>query len=853
MKRILLFVLFSIFASNAFNQVGLDYYLPQDIKYNPDIPTPRTVFGHEIGEWYLTHDKLVNYMKILAESSDRISMQEYGRSHEHRPLYLLTITSPDNIDNIEDIRKEHLRLTNIDISNELDTENMPVFVWMGYSVHGNEPSGGNAAPLVAYYYAAAEDNKIDELLQSTVILLDPCLNPDGFTRFSTWGNMHKSKTVVTDPAIRGGSEFWPGGRTNHYWFDLNRDWILAQQPETQGRLKIFHNWKPNILTDHHEMGSNSTFFFQPGIPSRNNPLTPENTYTLTREVAKYHADALDEIGSLYYSEESFDDFYFGKGSSYPDINGCIGILFEQASTRRPAVETSSGIKKMEFGIRNQYTVSISSVDAAYNLKNELLNHQREFYISARLLADDEDFSGYIFGNEYDMARNYHFIELLKSHNIKILKTSEDIEIDGITFFQDRSYFVPINQQEYRLVEAIFQEVREYSDSSFYDVSAWTVPLAFNIPFAKVEKTKNSGSVYNGELYSNYFPVGNVTGGIDSYAYMFKWDEYYAPKALNILLSHGIQVKLAGKSFTYSDKELYEYFSFGSLMIPTGNQKMNKEQIYNLLTRLSKSTGVNFIGLKTGLTIDGPDLGSRNFSILKKPEILMFVEGNISSREAGEIWHLLDQKYNMQVSLVDINQYNRLDLDRYNTIILPGGNYPQINEYGEQKLKSWLEKGGTIIGFGGANNWLSEREYIKINYKSFKPDNQPSTYNYGERDKYNSGKRISGVILKAKLDISHPIGYGYHREELPVIISSSRFANKHVNPYSTPLYYKEDPLLSGYIPFGKTEIIENSASILVNSYGDGKIISFLDNPNFRGYWYGTSKLVANAIFFAHVIR
>lgn len=853
MKKLLFLTILSLFSISNFSQIGLDYYLPGDVEYNYDIPTPKTVFGHEIGEWYLTHDKLVNYMKVLAEASDRISMKEYGRTYENRPLYLLTISSPENINNIEKIRKEHLRLTDHEVSGDLDVEDMPAFVWMGYSIHGNEPSGGNCAPIVAYYYAAAEGSEIEELLESTVILLDPCLNPDGFTRFSTWGNMHKSKTLVTDPSTRGGSEFWPGGRTNHYWFDLNRDWLLAQQPETQGRLNVFHKWKPNILTDHHEMGSNSTFFFQPGIPSRNNPLTPGNTFLLTHEVAKFHAKSLDKIGSLYYSEETFDDFYFGKGSSYPDINGCIGILFEQASTRRPAVETSTGIRKMEFGIRNQFTVSLSSVDAAYKLRKKLLNHQRDFYSSARELANNENFSGYIFGNRYDMARNYHFIELLKSHNIKVLKMAEDLEIDGENYPKNKSYFVPLDQPEYRLVKTLFQQVKEYSDSSFYDVSAWTVPLAFNIPYAKVEKTRSNENIFDGVLYANYFPKGEVKGNSDCYAYMFKWDEYYAPKALNILLSHGLMVKLAGKSFTYSDEELYEYFSYGNLMLPTGNQKMSKEQIHKLLDVVAEKTGVDFIALKTGLTTDGPDLGSGSFSILRKPEILMFVEGSVSSREAGEIWHLLDQRYEMQVSLVDINRYSQLDLNRYNTIIMPGGSYNQIDQDSEIKLKNWLRTGGTIIAFGSANSWLNERKFITLNYKQEKTDKEIETYKYSERSKYSRGTRISGVILKATLDITHPIGYGYHSTDLPVIISSSRFVERTLSPYSTPLVYKDDPLMSGFVPYGKTKIIRNSASILVNSSNGGKIISFLDNPNFRGYWYGTSKLVANAIFFGHVIK
>jgi len=330
----------------------LDYYLPQDVKYNSKIPTPKSILGHEIGEFHVTHDKLVYYLEKLAEVSDRITIQRYAHTYEKRPLLLLTITSIENHSNLETIKKSHRELCDPQKSSFLNTKNMPSVVWQGYSVHGNEASGANAALVLAYYLAAAEGEQIDTMLKNTIILLDPVYNPDGLNRFATWVNMHKSKNLTTDPNSREFNEVWPGGRTNHYWFDLNRDWLLVQHPESQGRIKKFQEWKPNILTDHHEMGSNSTFFFQPGVPQRTNPITPAKNQELTAKIAEFHAKALDKIGSLYYSEESFDDFYYGKGSTYPDVNGGIGILFEQASTRGHAQETQNGILTFPFAIRN---------------------------------------------------------------------------------------------------------------------------------------------------------------------------------------------------------------------------------------------------------------------------------------------------------------------------------------------------------------------------------------------------------------------------------------------------------------------------------------------------------------------
>src|SRR5699024_8702895 len=328
---------FSSFAQNPADAVAeMDYYLPQDVIYDESIPTPEDVLDMVPGEWHVRHDQLVQYMYAIAEASDRITIEEYARTYENRPLLLLTVTSEANHQNVEQIRQNHLVLTDADRSGNVPIDNMPVVTYQGYSVHGNEPSGSNAALLVIYHLAAAQGSEIEEMLDNTVILLDPSLNPDGLSRFAHWANTRKAKNVVADPKNMAQNEPSPSARTNHYWFDLNRDWLLVQHPSSQGRIANLNRWKPNILTDHHEMGTSATFFFQPGIPSRTHPLTPERNQELTGEIAEYHAEALNADQRLYYTEENYDDFYYGKGSTYPDINGGIGILFEQASSRSHA-------------------------------------------------------------------------------------------------------------------------------------------------------------------------------------------------------------------------------------------------------------------------------------------------------------------------------------------------------------------------------------------------------------------------------------------------------------------------------------------------------------------------------------
>lgn len=420
-KPALLLIFTCLLVYSATAQVDLSYYLPDSVTYNPAIPTPKSIIGHEVGEWHVTHDRLVQYMYALDQASDRITLEVIGQSHETRPLILLTITSPANHKNIESIRTQHVRLSNDPAnSGSLELKNMPAVVYMGHSIHGNEPSGSNAALLSAYFLAAAQGETIEAYLTNTIILLDPSFNPDGMQRFSSWVNANRSTVISTDPADMEHNEAWPGGRTNHYWFDLNRDWLVAQQPESQGRIKKFHAWKPNVLTDHHEMGTNATFFFQPGVPARVHPLTPDRNQELTRTIGTYHAKALDAIGSLYYTQQGYDDFYYGKGSTFPDVQGAVGILFEQASSRGHAQESVNGVLRFPFTIRNQFTTALSTLTAVNALRVELLAYQRDFFKTAVSNAAKDPIKIVAFGST-DPVRATMLAEVIARHSIDVQK------------------------------------------------------------------------------------------------------------------------------------------------------------------------------------------------------------------------------------------------------------------------------------------------------------------------------------------------------------------------------------------------------------------------------------------------
>ena len=831
MQRIALLFFLTTTTLFSQSQTDLSYYLPQDVEYNPSIPTPQSVIGHEVGEWHITHDKLVQYMYALANASNRITIEDRGKTFEDRPLLLLTITSPKNHLNLKAIQTAHIKATE---TNNASTENRPIVVYQGFSIHGNEPSGSNASLLAAYYLAAAEDSKIDELLNNTVILLDPSFNPDGLQRFAYWANTNKNINLNPDPNDREYSEIWPGGRTNHYWFDMNRDWLPVQLPESRARIKTFHSWMPNILTDHHEMGTNSSFFFQPGIPSRTHPLTPKLNQELTKGIATYHAKALDKIGSLYYSEESFDDFYYGKGSTFPDINGGIGILFEQASSRGHIQESDNGILTFPFTIRNQFTAALSTLQAANGMRKDILEYQRNFFKNARNEASKEGTKAIVFGDEKDAAKTYHLAEILKRHNIAFHDIKSDFSANGKNYKKGYSYIVPKNQKNTRLINAMFEKRTTFQDSLFYDISAWTFPLAFNLDYTETTTTNAGDAVKD---------LKHLKGGVNSkseYAYLFEWNEYYSPKLLNHVLKKGLRAKVSMKSFKANGKS----YDYGTILIPARNQDMTTTEIYTLLNDLAIESHIKIDAVSTGLN-EGIDLGSNNFKSLELPKIALLVGDGMTSYDAGEIWHLLDTRYDIIATKLDTKRIGRADLSRYNTIIMVNSS-SGINKDDTEKLKTWIKDGGTLVAYRNAVRWLNTKELMKIDFKKNKLT--AKNISYEERGDFRGAQVIGGAIFETKLDRSHPINFGYKNDKLAMFRNTTLFINPDKNSYNNPIQYTKNPLLSGYISEENLDSISSTVPLKIAGIGRGTIIAFTDNTNFRAFWYGTNKLLMNAIFF-----
>lgn len=824
-------------------QAQRDYYFP-DEKFDAQIPSPEAFLGYEIGEWHTRYDRLVAYFEALAKSTEMADLQVVGHTNQLRPLVVLVISKKENIQNLEAIRLNHLQL--IDPKQSLpDISTMPAIINLAYSVHGNEPSGGEASILTAYWLLASQSERAQEIRNNAVVMIDPAINPDGRDRHTNWANMHKGFPAVADPLDREHNEIWPSGRVNHYWFDLNRDWLPLAHVELQSKIAWYHNWYPNVVGDFHEMGTNSTYFFEPTKPfGSENPVVPRKNYEeVTDKFVPYFAKALDDIGSLYWTKEVFDNSYPGYGSTYPDIQGGLGLVFEQGSSRGHIQSSQRGDITFAFTIRNQLEISLATMEAGVKEREYMHRYLREFFETAISEARADKVKAYVFGDEFDESRNRLFLKLLLDHKIQVFENDRDLTAEGRSFKKGKSWLVPTSQTQYRMVRSMFEKVTEFADSVFYDASSWTMALAYGMPYAGQPTFQADTELKELPVQSLHFPANGKY-----VAYLVDWSDYFAPKFLQHIQSAGLHVEVSSLPFTAATEAGSKAFPAGSLMIPMGFQQIDDEAIRKILQEAAKNSGQHVYATTTGFSLQGIDLGSNNISTVRKPKVLMLIGQGTSQYEAGEIWHLLDTKVAMPITKMDMSLFGRVNLFDYNTLILPSGFYNALNSSQINHLKDWLNRGGTIIALRTASQWLQGQEIVKEEYLTVSQEAEPAFVPFASRRNHEGAKAIGGSIYLAHLDNTHPLGYGYRSQQIPVYRNSSIFFKPSKDKYQTPVRYTENPLLGGYISDANLEKVKQSASVLVSPVGQGRVVHFIDNPNFRGTWFGTNKLFLNAIFY-----
>ncbi len=829
MKAISYCFLFYLAAAQALPTAD---YFPVDHPFDSTIPTPEKELGYEPGSWHYTPDQIRRYAESLAHHSQRVSLWAVGRTHEQRPQLLLAITSEQNTEQLDTLRLAHL-----------EGRDAPLVVWQGYSIHGNESSGANASLLYAYYLAASTGSEVADLLEKSIVLIDPMMNPDGLARAAAWFNANRGALPVGDPQSREHNEAWPNGRTNHYWFDLNRDWLLLQQPESVARIEQFYHWRPHLFGDYHEMGGNRSYFFQPGVPTRQNPLTSEENVKLTRALARFHADALDEVAEPYFSEERFDDFYYGKGSTYPDVVGSIGILFEQTSSRGHLMRTDAGDIPFSIALRNQLLTSMSLLRGGVALAAEIKRYRRDFQ---RLEGTGK--GAWLVADDGDPGRLALFIQLLERHRISYQWVDKTVEVESTRFVAGHAIAVPRRQQQWRLVEALFETRTSFDDNAFYDVSTWNLPLSFGLPYAHSSRHVRVAEESQSELAQPFVSA--------EYGYAIAWDHLVAPSLVQRLLASEVPLKVSTKPLQVLDaNDAATTLGAGTITVVVAGLEEQRAEIEQSLQWAAKR-GARILPVETGWTPEGPDFGSDSMPLLKQPKPAMIVGPAVNAYEAGEVWYLLDQRIGIPLTLLDTTRLNAVKLADYTHLIMVDGDY-NFGEKQVQRIERWVNSGGVLIVQQRAADWTGKHLFVEEeSAEDASADDTPETddpevtprRSYADLDTDKADRVIGGALLRADLDITHPLGWGYHRNEFSFFKKGTTVLDEQTNPYHRVAVVSHEPLLSGYVSEALMERTVDSNLIDLERHGDGAVVRFAFDPNFRSIMYGTQRLFVNALYF-----
>ena len=840
---------------------------PGDVSYDPEIPRPADFLGFELGLEPVRHHQLVDYISTVATMSDRLTVEVIGYSHERRPILFVIATSPQNHARLDQIKANHVALSEPS-SPQPDIADMPVVSWLNYGVHGAESSGMDAALPFIYHLAAAEGDDIERLLADSVVLVTAIFNPDGHSKRVAWFDAWGGQRNIADPAHIEHQFNWQHARTNHYHFDLNRQWLLLTQPEAIAWMQKWHEWRPNLTVDYHEMGSSQTYYFHPGVATRTNPLVPDEAERLLEATVAGSEALLDAEGRLYYHGERFDNYYVGKGSTFPLVNGGVGVLFEAAAALGREIETPNGLRTYRENIRKHFRTSIASAESAVELRRDFLDYQRSFYRQALDDASRYPTKAWVVAAPGDAARLNFFADLLGRHRIAAYRPARDIDAGGKSFAASDSLLVPADQPQHRLIRSIFETVSEFEDATFYDVSTWTMPPAFGLDAAALGNRE-----FRDGLLGSTFTVSPIAANPPAesgYGYVFEWGPYYAPRALQRILEHGLLARVATKPYTATTNRGVVEFARGSILVPLDRQEKDRAEIYDLVRTIASEDGVTVHALASGRSATGTqgiDAGGPSFRSLELPSVLLVTGDDIDLYEAGEIWHLLDYRMNMPVTLRRRDNLADIDWDRYTHIVFPSGTYDDYEPDYLGRLRLWVAEGGTAIGMRDAAHWLrtwtldwidplseegqlaaaADAEATEAEAEEEPPARAP----YDDKEKTEAIDIIGGAIFSVDLDTSHPLGFGYQRRDIALHKNIEEPFTVTKNPYAIVAAYTDDPVYSGYVSDSNRDALAGTPSLIAERSGDGSVILFADNPNFRGYWYGTNKLFLNAVFFARI--
>ena len=796
-------------------------------KYNSAIPTPKQVLGFELGERYCDWGEVLHYMEVLDRASDRIQIVELDRTAEYRRMIQLIISSPKNMANLAQIKADHIKLSDPAQSASLDVKQMPLVADITCSIHGNEASGTNSSLAMAYHFAASEDAAVLEMLDKMVLLIEPGMNPDGYNNFATWCNYTVGSVRNLDKNSYEHKEPWPGNRGNHYYANLNRDLLMCQHPEGKVGVSHYLDWLPNLVLDLHEKGRGATFFHSPGHPKRLHPYVTTRNQELTGEVGKYISKALTPIGAKPYSGKDFDDLYLGKGAAYGDVHGSVCLLFEQPNPRNYASEFNDGtIVTLPSGIRSQTYACLAALGAGYDMRETLLNHQREFYQKSAAARAENEVKGFVFHARGDQARAYRLLENLAVHQVEVYHLAKDVKVGKEKFAAGESFIIPLeNQRFYYKTMAVWEKLGldAYQSKKFYDISTWTFPLAYNVAHADLKSVDG----LLGERAELKFPEGSVIGEKSAVAYTFEATGYYSFNVIRALLLEGVGVKIARKPFKAEGKKM----GYGSAVVEVAGN--DGEKVYNILAKAAKENGVDIYALSKSLNVDKLDLADAQL-----PKVAIVTGDPMNGSSVGEIWMMLDKHFGISPTRLTVEAIAKMkSLSKYNVIIVADGVLPKKHPC-RTRIQEWAKAGGTLIMTKDAHRAANGTGLAQIK-RVAEPGKGVENV-------------IKGMILNATIDTTSPLGYGYTHDELPLMkVGITAYENPTGDNVVVPLRYTAKPYLSGYISQENLDRFASTPAAIVTKCGKGRVIHFADSPTFRSYWYGANKMFMNAVYFGHL--
>jgi hypothetical protein len=867
-------LLLHIFLYSIMLSAQTDIYerLPITTGTKADLPSPAEFLGYELGKRFTEYARSVEYFKMLAEKSDRIDIQKYGATYEARPLLMLTISSLENMARIDEIKANQQTLvarTQVQGKDkeEVNLDRHPVVNSYSYNIHGNEASSTEAAMQVAWELATTTDPALLDALQKTVNLLFVCINPDGRDRYVYWANSVARQTGGEEPRDLEHYAPWPNGRTNHYWFDLNRDWVWGVHPESRGHTAAYQEWMPQVHTDYHEQGYDANYFTVPGTTPRN-LLLPDAYEGWADTFGRANIAEFNKKGLTYFTRDRFDFYYPSYGSSYPSVMGAIGMLTEQGGIGgHRAVETEDGyVLTLRQRVYDHYTTSIAQVKAAARNRRELIDYSLEAWnplnsksaVNAYVIEDDgSEFFGDV-------------LKMLLLNGVEVLQTKEKVSSSATNFrdgkrsnrtFPVGSLIVGTEQPRHLFVNSILSRDLQIEDSVMYDMSTWSAPLAYNLEAYSVTSplSVDTEPVVWTEKQGKVIPLGSAAAR--AYAYVIRWNQRTAPKALAKLWKMEYRVRAAHQPFTADDGTL---FPAGSLIVLAG-RNLDRTDIDADMRKLAEGSEVDVHRLATGRMKEGMDLGStRNFPV-KQPKVALLVEPPFSTYTSGQIYFLFDWETELPVDRIRAStlmqtaipkfgsRYGLTDLNDYDVLVLPEArNLSAVFGKEEQgKLREWLSAGGTIVAIGSSAEFFSEESGFLKAQEISKPKDKDTTaaaaLNYDERTDYFGKKRIPGSALNATVDVSHPLAFG-----VKSLVYTLKFGNKALVPdanLQSVGRYVSGPgnlLAAGYASRPNLDSLAGKTWAGVRPVGRGQVVYFMDNPHYRMFWRGPSRMMQNAV-------